>query len=134
MAIQFLKSDYYEGRATIDDVLEEYAKHGFHCNQDLPGNVLWEDLYRGLGPDTKVILTVRDNDEVWWRSWCRFMTQECKRDAIGDLCTQAIFNIMALRGYSGPEMQACMKVAQYVMGQEFDPSFTENNFSVKKVI
>jgi len=126
--------DFYEGRATIDDVLEVYDKHGFDCNQDLPGNVLWEELYRGLGPDTKVILTVRDNDEVWWRSWCGFMTQECKRDSIGDFCTQALWNILNLRGYSGPEMQACMKVAEYAMGQEFDPSFTENNFSVKKSV
>ena len=30
-------------------------------------------------------------------------------------------------------MQAMMKIAQIVMGEEFDPSFTENKFSVEEV-
>ena len=37
---------------------------------------------------------MRDNVDQWWRSWCGFMEQECKRDSIGDFCTQTIFNIM----------------------------------------
>ena len=40
---------------------------------------------------------------------------------------------MCLRGWTGPEMQAMMKIAQIVMGEEFDPSFTENKFSVEEV-
>ena len=76
---------------------------------------------------------MRDNVDQWWRSWCGFMEQECKRDSIGDFCTQTIFNIMCLRGWTGPEMQAMMKVAQIVMGETFDPSFTENKFSVEEV-
>ena len=57
--------DYVEGKTTIDEVINAYDKHGFDANQDLPGNLLWEDLYRVLierDATTKVILTVRDSD------------------------------------------------------------------------
>lgn len=134
---EFLSSvwlDYLEDRASITDVLDAYKKHGFDSNQDLPGNIHWEELYRAMPKDTKVILTVRDNVDQWWRSWCGFMAQECKRDSIGDFCTQSIFNIMTLRGWTGPEMQAMMKVAQIVMAEEFDPSFKQNKFSVEESI
>ena len=39
--------DYLEGKATIEDVIAEYDKNGFDANQDLPGNLLWEELYIG---------------------------------------------------------------------------------------
>ena len=44
-------------------------------NQDWPGNLLWEDLYNA-SPNAKVILTVRDSDEVWWKSMIDFMSKE----------------------------------------------------------
>ena len=37
----------------------------------MPGNFLWEDLYTA-SPNAKVILTVRDNDKVWWKSLSSF--------------------------------------------------------------
>ena len=37
---------------------------------------MWEELYRASPKDQKVILTVRDSDEKWWNSWCRFNDQE----------------------------------------------------------
>ena len=40
----------------------------------------------------KVILTVRESDERWWKSWCGFMNQEIDRFAFGDLQLGAIFN------------------------------------------
>ena len=64
--MEFLSSvwlDYLQGKTSIDSVIAEYRKHGFDANQDLPGNVYWHQLYKALGPDTKVILTVRDNDQ-----------------------------------------------------------------------
>ena len=67
--------DFFEGRATIEDVLAVYEQHGFDANQDLPGNWLWEELYTALPKGTKVILTIRESDERWWRSWCDFMVQ-----------------------------------------------------------
>ena len=64
--MEFLSSvwlDYLQGKTSIEAVIAEYRKHGFDANQDLPGNVYWHQLYKALGPDTKVILTVRDNDQ-----------------------------------------------------------------------
>ena len=77
--------------ASIDDVIAEYEKHGFDTNQDIPGNLLWQDLYEALvkrDGNTKVILTIRDNDEVWWRSWCNFMKQEVSRNSFAGICFQ----------------------------------------------
>ena len=68
--------DFYEGNATIEKVLAAYDEHGFDANQDLPGNMLWEELYDASPKGTKVILTVRESDERWWKSWCGFMLQE----------------------------------------------------------
>ena len=85
--LSFVWRDYVEGKATIDDVIGAYDKHGFDANQDIPGSLLWEDLYRALirrDKNTKVILTVRDDVDTWYNSWTNFMIQEGRRDAIGD--------------------------------------------------
>ena len=47
------------GEGTIEDVITEYEKHGLDTNQDSPGNLHWEALYKASPPGTKVILTVR---------------------------------------------------------------------------
>ena len=67
--------DFYEGRASIEKVLATYDQHGFDANQDIPGNMLWEELYEASPKGTKVILTIRESDEIWWKSWCGFMLQ-----------------------------------------------------------
>lgn len=61
--------DYINGELeSIDDVLAVYKQHGFDALQDLPGNLYWEQLYDSC-PDAKIILTVRDSDEIWFNSW-----------------------------------------------------------------
>ena len=58
--LSFIWRDFIEGKATIEDVINAYDQHGFDTNQDIPGNVLWEDLYRALvkrDPNIKVIMT-----------------------------------------------------------------------------
>ena len=37
--------DYVQGRCSIRKVIEEYQKHGFQANQDVPGNAYWEELF-----------------------------------------------------------------------------------------
>ena len=61
-------SEYFDGKLTIEDILNAYKDHGFDANQDWPGNVRWEELYNASPKGTKVILTVRDSDEVWLRN------------------------------------------------------------------
>ena len=51
--LSFVWLDYLEDRASITDVLDAYKKHGFDCNQDFPGNLRWEDLYRAMPKGTK---------------------------------------------------------------------------------
>ncbi|CAG5104153.1 Oidioi.mRNA.OKI2018_I69.chr1.g1118.t1.cds [Oikopleura dioica] len=63
--------DYMKGKCSIHRVIEEYQKHGFQVNQDVPSNVFWEQLYHA-SPTAKVILTVRDSSEVWQNSWNKF--------------------------------------------------------------
>ena len=48
------------------------------ANQDIPGNLLWEDLYMA-SPNSKVILTVRDSEHAWWNSWIGFTKQESEK-------------------------------------------------------
>ena len=77
--------------ASIDDVIAAYEKHGFDTNQDIPGNLLWHDLYQAMvkkDKNTKVILTVRDNDDVWWNSYCSFMRHETRRYSFAGFCME----------------------------------------------
>ena len=75
-------TEYFDGKIGIEDVLKAYEHHGFDANQDVPGNACWEELYKASPKGTKVILTVRDNEDVWQRSLKGFMVQETKRDAM----------------------------------------------------
>lgn len=52
--------------------IAEYKRHNFHANQDYPGNFMWEDLYNE-SPNAKVILTVRDSDDDFMKSFTNFM-------------------------------------------------------------
>ena len=84
-ATEFLSitwTEYFDGKIGIEKVIEAYEKHGFDANQDLPGNVYWEELYNASPKGTKVILTVRDSDDIWQRSLKGYFIQEMKRDAI----------------------------------------------------
>ena len=47
---------YFKGQATIEDVISEYKNIECTVNQDWPGNMLWEELYKA-SPHAKVILT-----------------------------------------------------------------------------
>ena len=67
-------TQYLEGKVPIVEVIEEYTKLGFQANQDFPGNVYWEELFNA-SPNAKVILTVRDNADVWNRSFLSFLRQ-----------------------------------------------------------
>ena len=67
-------TQYLEGKVSIEEVIDEYTKLGFQANQDFPGNVYWEELFNA-SPNAKVILTVRDNADVWNKSFLNFLRQ-----------------------------------------------------------
>jgi hypothetical protein len=62
---------FIDGRGTIKEVLAAYERHDFDTNQDFPGNIFWEEMYNEI-PNCKVILTVRDNEHIWFDSWINF--------------------------------------------------------------
>ena len=44
LAISWTK--YFDIKIGIEKVIEAYESHGFDANQDIPGNVYWEELYK----------------------------------------------------------------------------------------
>ena len=60
-------TENFDSKLTIEDILKAYEENGFDANQDGLGNARWEELYDASPKGTKVILTVRDNEEVWHR-------------------------------------------------------------------
>ena len=49
------------------------------------GNIFWEEMYEELGgkdKKIKVILTIRDGDEIWYNSWLNFFDRNFNRYGI----------------------------------------------------
>lgn len=116
--------DYMEGRCTIERVIDEYNKQGFDTHQDVPGimtcltwsrltcfegNLYWEQLYESLGPETKVILTIRDNEEVWFNSLHDFVSRSFAK--FGFMST--IGTWAAFLGAFGPKIKGVTRVSKY---------------------
>ena len=55
------------GKATIQDVALEYDAHNVEVLVDHPCMFFWKQ-FAEIWPKAKVILTMRDNTDVWWRS------------------------------------------------------------------
>merc|ERR1712227_636815 len=115
LAITWL--EYMDGKISIEKVLAKYHEHGFQANQDLPGNILWEDLYNA-SPNAKVILTVRDTTEAWENSYFNFLKQEANRQ--GDRALYFFMKFSQLRMMS-PETNAWMTIAMRLMNTHLSP-------------
>jgi len=131
---------YFDGKATISEVINEYEKHGFDSCQDIPSNYHWKELYDELGPDTKVILTVRDNTDRWWNSYFNFFKQETERSGlgarpvIGDINMGNLFTVMMSWGLLGPEMYRFHKLNWLTLEKFSDTAVFMHSWSVKKII
>ena len=123
---------YLEGNASIEQVLEEYKKYGFDANQDGPGNFKWEELYRASPSGTKVILTIRDSEDQWWSSWCKFVEQETRRGAIGDFSCHSLLQYLMKIGYFGPQWQNQIKAMIEAMKQQDFPPIFDGKFFISK--
>ena len=110
--------EFMNGKNDITAVIEKYKELGFNVNQDFPGNFMWEEIYQArllkiynsyilfqaCPKGQKVILTVRDSDEKWWKSWCGFNEQEIRRNAMGAFnFIGIVMNKAAEAGYMGPK-------------------------------
>ena len=103
-----------------------HDKLGFDCNQDIPGNYLWEDLYRASPPNTKVILTVRDSDKQWWNSWSKFYIQEFSRGSIFGFSLFGQLLRLIKRGYMGAHFTATTTINDYIWDRFLIPDKLRN--------
>ena len=108
--ISYQWTDFVNGKVGIEAVIEEYKKHGFQANQDTPGNILWEELYNA-SPNAKVILTVRDSEKQWKKSYINFVRQEYER--LGNPGFW-IYNTMSDHGILGPKMFMMESFGKYI--------------------
>jgi len=126
---------YLDGKATITEVVAEYEKNGFDSCQDIPSNYHWKELYDHLGPETKVILTVRDNADKWWNSYVNFFTQETERGrCCGDFNNGNLFNVMMAWGLVGPECYRFYWLNWRVLSKFSDPAVFLRSWSVKTIV
>jgi len=115
---EFLSSiwvEYFEGKCSIRKVIAEYHKNGFQANQDIPGNVYWEELFHA-SPNAKVILTVRDSTEVWSHSLTKFMEQETSRHGNPGFW---LFNRFMSLGWTSPNMKNMVTITEFIMKNHF---------------
>jgi len=102
---EFLSEDwmkYLKNEITTTQLLAAYEREGFDANQDVPGNMIWHELFDASPNDTKVILTVRDNEDIWVDSFKRFQLQECARMKFKPL--HNLFLSLFRNGYMGKEL------------------------------
>ncbi|CAG5089880.1 Oidioi.mRNA.OKI2018_I69.PAR.g12389.t1.cds [Oikopleura dioica] len=95
--------EYMEGRGSIKKVLDAYERNNFDTNQDFPGNIYWEELWRANG-EGKVVLTVRDNEHVWYESWINFFEQNFKGIAVN------VATHLAWHGFFGKEIYEMVRI------------------------
>jgi len=100
--------EYINGKCSIKKVIDEYNKQGFQANQDIPGNLYWEELFHA-SPNAKVILTVRDSTEVWNRSLINFMRQECARFGNPGFW---LFHRFSSLGWTSPKMLRMVDIVE----------------------
>lgn len=107
---EFLTSEwlnFIDGRGSIQDVLAAYDRHGFDTNQDFPGNIFWEEMYNNID-NCKVILTVRDNEDIWFDSWYNFFEKNFK----GTFVRPGTY--FAWYGLFGREVSEMTKIGKYI--------------------
>jgi len=60
-------ADVFEGKITIEDIARIYEEKGADVLIDIPCSTFWRQ-FKEIWPDVKIILTVRENNEVWYKS------------------------------------------------------------------
>jgi len=62
---------FFQGHIGIEEVCAKYDQEGVDVVVDGPANYFWEEMAQ-YWPKAKVILTVRDNEDKWYRSLVTF--------------------------------------------------------------
>ena len=69
---------FVQGKVGIDAVIAEYHKHGFDANQDIPGNVYWEELYPGWKIRTFILISLFQISLIFI-PYCRGLAQNSRK-------------------------------------------------------
>ena len=70
--------NYIDQKIPLDDVIRKYDEHGINATSDLPFNGLAVNGYDRI-KGCKIILTVRDNEDVWLNSYRRHFNTQATR-------------------------------------------------------
>jgi len=73
--------DYMDGKCGIETMIQKYDAEGFDVTSDLPFNGLALDAFQQM-EDCKIILTVRDNEDVWLKSFRKHYLTQATRHGI----------------------------------------------------
>ena len=68
---------------------------------------------------TKVILTIRDDEEKWWNSWKKFIVQEYERVQFMGISYQGFMGILSRNGYLGRKLQNFYNVNKIIVPKYF---------------
>jgi len=126
--------EFINGKVPIESVLEEIGKSGYDCTQDVPWSLYWKELFEANGPDTKVILTVRDSTEKWWTSFLKFFTQEIMRADFWGFNTMNLMTNLCKTGLAGSAMKRMMELDYIVTCRFYHESFYTKTYSTEKVL
>jgi len=63
--------DIFQGRKTIEEIAKIYESHNVDVLVDIPGSSFWRQ-FKQIWPDALVILTIRDNTDIWYKSFKDF--------------------------------------------------------------
>lgn len=64
-------ADFMQGKVSLQDIANEYDSHNVDVIIDHPALFFWKQ-FTEIWPKAKVILTLRDSTDVWWRSAKQF--------------------------------------------------------------
>jgi len=77
--------DYIDGKCGLETMIKKYDAEGFEVTSDHPFNGLALDAFQQM-EDCKIILTVRDNEDVWLKSFRKHsVTQSTRHGALAGI-------------------------------------------------
>ena len=63
--------EVFSGKITIADIARIYEDLNVEVLVDMPMIIFWREFQK-IWPDVKIILTIRDNSDVWYQSYYAF--------------------------------------------------------------
>ena len=102
--------NYIYGKSDIKTLIKLYDEQGFEVSSDLPFNGLALEAFREI-KNCKIILTVRDNEDVWLKSYQSNLVRMATRHGIyGGIVESALW----CSGFGGSWLYNSVKMCKYI--------------------